>query len=169
METIRMGLHESINGISKHGKSADAVSIAVSVTESIGSDKTVSIYEESTNGVVHKDSATQFLDFTRVSDVFQSVKTIILSLDGYEESIFRNANLRAYLQHVATERLIDMPRRGTDWDRVLRTAHFFGQQIWAFGEQVGQFATSGKEAASTSLVGCRILLEVCRPVDAHGG
>lgn len=105
-----------------------------------------------TNGSIHPES--------RVSEVVQYVKGLFSKLGDYEVNMLRQADLESYLRYIADERLIHMPRKGSDWDRVLRTAQFFGLQIWRFGEKVGKFAPESREAAGSALASCTLLLEV---------
>lgn len=112
----------------------------------------------STNGSLHPES--------RVSEVVQYVKGLFSKLGDYEVNMLRKADLESYLRYIADERLIHMPRKGSDWDRVLRTAQFFGLQIWRFGEKVGKFAPESREAAGSALASCTLLLEV-RNIPSH--
>ncbi|KAL1910529.1 hypothetical protein Sste5344_003783 [Sporothrix stenoceras] len=105
-----------------------------------------------TNGSLHPES--------RVSEVVQYVKGLFSKLGDYEVNMLRQADLESYLRYIADERLIHMPRKGSDWDRVLRTAQFFGLQIWRFGEKVGKFAPESREAAGSALASCTLLLEI---------
>lgn len=105
-----------------------------------------------TNGSLHPE--------TRVAEVVQYVKGLFSKLGAYEVNMLRQADLETYLRYIADERLIHMPRKGSDWDRVLRTAQFFGLQIWRFGEKVGKFAPESREAAGSALASCHLLLEV---------
>src|SRR4051812_3425808 len=53
-----------------------------------------------------------------------------------------------------------MPRRGSDWDRVLRAAQCFGLQLWWFGSGISQFCSGTESASITALGSTQILLEV---------
>lgn len=99
--------------------------------------------------------------FIRVTKVARKVKDLICRFDDYDEPFFKGVTLHSYLQYIADERLRSMPRRGSDWDRVLSTAQFFGLQIWYFAVKIDAFATECLESASAALAGCQVLLEVC--------
>ncbi|KIH86404.1 hypothetical protein SPBR_08725 [Sporothrix brasiliensis 5110] len=111
-----------------------------------------SLTRTTTNGSSHPES--------RVAEVVHYVKGLFSKLGDYEVNMLRQADLETYLQYIADERLIHMPRKGSDWDRVLRTAQFFGLQIWRFGEKVGKFAPESRAAAGSALASCHLLLEV---------
>ncbi|CAK7211371.1 hypothetical protein SBRCBS47491_001102 [Sporothrix bragantina] len=106
----------------------------------------------STNGSLHPES--------RVAEVVQYVKGLFSKLGDYEVNMLQQADLESYLQNISDERLMHMPRKGSDWDRVLRTAQFFGLQIWRFGEKVGKFAPESRHAAAAALASCQMLLEI---------
>jgi len=129
MDTIRAGLQESANGLSikKLQKSTDTVSVTSSIVSngaSIHSEKTISVVNEG-----HVSSATTSittLKITRVLETSRSIRGHICKLGDYTETFFTTLDLPGYLEYISDERLIHMPRRGSDWDRVLRTAQFFG-------------------------------------------
>ncbi|KAK1750959.1 hypothetical protein QBC47DRAFT_331102 [Echria macrotheca] len=162
METIRAGLQESAHGLTmkKVQKPSDAVSISTSVvsnsTSSSHSEKTISVIEES-----HVSSTTTTtIHITRVSEITKTIRGHICQLGDYNDSFFKKLNLSSYLEYISDERLIHMPRRGSDWDRVLRAAQFFGFQLWAFGAGVGRFCPGTEEASITALGSAQILLEI---------
>ncbi|KAK3322767.1 hypothetical protein B0H66DRAFT_555192 [Apodospora peruviana] len=166
METIRAGLQESVNGLKaqhqSHHKPQDAVSVSVNpVTADSASDKTVSIKDESLAvSKTRTSTSTSTISLTRVVETSKFIRGNICKFGDYNEHYFKTMNLESYLEYISDERLIHMPRRGSDWDRVLRTAQFFGLQLWAFGSDIGQF-TSGTESASiTALGSTQILLKI---------
>ncbi|EPE09363.1 nacht domain protein [Ophiostoma piceae UAMH 11346] len=106
----------------------------------------------STNGSLHPES--------RIAEVVQYVTGLFSKLGDYEVNMLHRADLESYLEYIADERLIHMPRKGSDWDRVLRTAQFFGLQVWRFGEKVGKFAPESRQAAVAALASCQMLLEI---------
>ena len=123
---------------------------AVSATTSSGYSGTMT--RTSTNGSLQPES--------RVAEVVQYVTGLFSKLGDYEVDMLHRADLESYLEYIADERLIHMPRKGSDWDRVLRTAQFFGLQIWRFGEKVGKFAPESRQAAVAALASCQMLLEI---------
>ncbi|KAH7329426.1 hypothetical protein B0I35DRAFT_474031 [Stachybotrys elegans] len=98
--------------------------------------------------------------FGRVKNVFTSVTSKLVRLDDYNETYIKETDLRAYLHFISDERLIHMPRRGSDWDRVLSNAQFFGLQVWLFGKKIDSYVPGGKDSAAAALASCQILLEV---------
>jgi len=162
-----MGLQDPMMAVAPRPlKAMDATSI-VSVVDSIDSsrsDSTVSVYEDTTTvtslTVVRKESSGKLMGFTRIHDIVDMIRGMISKLDDYDETCLQDEDLDTYLQYIADQRLMYMPQKGTPWDRVLRTAQFFGLQIWDLGDMVDDFAPSAREAAIAALVSCRILLEV---------
>lgn len=122
----------------------------VSATSVVTTSKTIT--RASTNGSLHPES--------RVAEVVQYVTGLFAKLGDYEVDMLHRADLDSYLEYISDERLIHMPRKGSDWDRVLRTAQFFGLQIWRFGEKVGKFAPESRQAAVAALASCQMLLEI---------
>ncbi|KAK3331850.1 hypothetical protein B0T19DRAFT_367021 [Cercophora scortea] len=170
MDTIRAGLQESVNGLSngrKGHKHSDVVTMApVTSTPDLDfadSEKTASIGDETLSVVSatsHNHSTSTFIQLTRVTETSHTVRGHICKLGDYTETYFTTVDLRSYLEYISDERLIHMPRRGSDWDRVLRAAQFFGLHISRLGSHIGQFC-SGTEAASiTALGSTQILLEL---------
>ncbi|CAK7245405.1 MAG: hypothetical protein STHCBS139747_006986 [Sporothrix thermara] len=97
---------------------------------------------------------------SRVAKVVEFVKGLFSKLGDYEVNMLQQTDLESYLHNIADERLMHMPRKGSDWDRVLRTAQFFGLQIWRFGDKVGKFAPEARHAAAAALASCQMLLEI---------
>ncbi|KAM7185889.1 hypothetical protein V8F33_012155 [Rhypophila sp. PSN 637] len=167
MDTIRAGLQESVQGLAGKGhKSSDAVVSVKDVTADSASDKTVSMKEESSTALTkvrtsnsHSTSTTT-IQVTRLSDTTRSIRAHICKLGDYSEHWFKTLDLESYLEYISDERLIHMPRRGSDWDRVLRTAQFFGYQLSTFGDRIGDFCPGTEAAAITALGSTQILLEI---------
>jgi hypothetical protein len=172
MEAIR----SSINGMTGvKSKKTDAVSITVNSVDSednlsrTSSRDTVVTAAETRPATAVSQASVQeqretthshSLEITRVTHVTAAVRTLVYRLDDYDESFFRGVSLASYLEWISTERLIHMPKRGSDWDRVLKAAQFFGLQIWSFGEKICTFCEDGKTSAITALGSCQVLLEV---------
>ncbi|KAK5987204.1 hypothetical protein PT974_11325 [Cladobotryum mycophilum] len=100
------------------------------------------------------------LYFTRVKAVERQALETIGQLLTYNESFVSKINITTYLQFISDERISHMPRQGSDWDRVLRSAQFFGLQIWSFGERVDVFIPGKTNPACAALAACQILLEI---------
>ena len=186
MDVLRQGFSDSMSGLAgKAAKAQDRPTVAVNeidshsdsdtqVDSTILSDKTLvetgsTTITTTSSTKVHSSSKSTskitVLDhFTKVQDVYQSVTSSIVRLDPYNESFVQECDLRTYLHYISDERLIHMPRRGSDWDRVLGAAQFFGLQIWSLGRKVDGFVPcGGKDSAIAALASCKILLEVSHP------
>ena len=168
MATIRAGLQESANGLSsKKLPRSDAVSVSVSVIsnpDSISSDRTALDVDDgdsvSTSTTSHSQTVTSSIQVTRVIETTRIVRGHICELGDYNDSFFKKLDLESFLEFISEERLIHMPRRGSDWDRVLRAAQFFGLQLWRFGTDIGQFCPGTEAAAVTALGSTKLLLKV---------
>jgi hypothetical protein len=149
---------------SKSVKVAEAPTIT---THEVQDDSSVSkISRTHTNGSTRTTSTTtsqesSFGYFGRVKDVFRSVTSMIGRVDDYNETQIKQIDLRAYLDFISDERLIHMPKRGSNWDRVLSNAQFFGYQVWLFGKKIESYVPGGRDSAAAALASCQILLEVC--------
>ena len=105
---------------------------------------------------------TSSIRIIRVIETTQTIKgRIIRELDDVDEHYFKSVTLESYLEFIADQRLIHMPRKGSQWDRVLKAAEFFGLQIYRFGSAVSHFVEESKYASFAALASCRLLLEVC--------
>jgi hypothetical protein len=112
------------------------------------------------NGMSKITTITKLHDDEKLTQVTRTVKKLIVRFDGYDEDFVNETDIRSYLEYISEERLIHMPQRGSDWDRVLSTAQFFGLQITAFASKIETFATGAHASASAALASCQVLLEV---------
>ncbi|KAM0346326.1 hypothetical protein ACHAPU_005757 [Fusarium lateritium] len=114
------------------------------------------------NGVVKATTTTitKLHDYEKLTIVTRTVKKLIVRFDDYDEDFVNEMDIRSYLEYINDERLVHMPRRGSDWDRVLSTAQFFGLQITAFATKIDTFATDAHASASAALASCQVLLEI---------
>jgi DNA gyrase/topoisomerase IV subunit B len=178
MESVRQGIKQSLAGIGKDKHHKD---IAVSVNEMEVSDgesesTTVASNQTSQDDVDAKSSLTitannattskstvitKLHEYERLTKVTRIVKKLIVRFDDYDEDFVNEMDIRSYLQYISEERLIHMPRRGSDWDRVLSTAQFFGLQITTFANKIETFVPGAHLSASAALASCQVLLEVC--------
>ncbi|KAL4731411.1 hypothetical protein ACLX1H_000377 [Fusarium chlamydosporum] len=178
MESVRQGIKQSIAGMGKDKHHKD---IAVSVNEMEVSDgesesTTVASNQTSQDDIDAKSSLTitannattskstiitKLHEYERLTKVTRTVKKLIVRFDDYDEDFVNEMDIRSYLQYISDERLIHMPRRGSDWDRVLSTAQFFGLQITTFASKIETFAPGAHSSASAALASCQLLLEVC--------
>ena len=104
---------------------------------------------------------TKYLPLHRVVEITRAIHKHVVRLDEYDETFIQEMDLPSYLEYVDDERIFHMPRRGSNWDRVLRSAQFFGLQLWSFGDKLGPSSSEIKAASVTALVSCRVLLDVC--------
>lgn len=103
----------------------------------------------------------------RTTDAARYIIRLISPLQGYR-SFTTKSPIDEYLQYIWDERLIHMPRKGSGWDRVLRTAEAFGLQIWSLAERLGKNVDDGSfELASAALSSCQVLLHVSSPIDSR--
>lgn len=173
METIQKGFSEPSPGLTNGTTKAQSVAISVSVKElsDVESETKTTVASSQSSPIsraVPADALTvttrpvsPLNGFTRVRKVTGDVVEYICKLPGYNPSFVKEMDLRSYLQFISDERLINMPRRGSDWDRVLSTAQFFGLQIWFFGAKIETFASGSQDAAAAALASCQVLLDVC--------
>ena len=151
METVSTGIQQSRTS-AKSVTTVSTVSIA-----STDSDKTVEIDTSEPIILV----PTQYPPLHRVVEITRAIHKHVVRLDEYDEVFIQEMDLPSYLEYVDDERLFHMPRRGSNWDRVLRSAQFFGIQLWSFGDKLGPSSSEIKAASVTALVSCRVLLDVC--------
>lgn len=170
MDAIRQGLSDSLSNltITKSNLKAPDCIITVNEIDSSSSDSeevTTSSLTVLSNGTSPSSTDIEahgsvLEHFDRIKDVFRSVNNLICRLDGYDKSFVKTTDLHTYLEFISDERLVHMPRRGSDWDRVLGAAQFFGLQIWSFGTKIENFVHGGKDLASAALASSLILLDV---------
>jgi hypothetical protein len=176
MDAIRQGLSDPIPALK--GKTEDRANVSVSELAVDAEEETqvdsavvsrqssyTSINGSQKAGLVRTSSngtaGTTLSYFGRVRDVFQNVTSLITRNADFSESAVKETDFRAYLHFISDERLIHMPRRGSDWDRVLSNAQFFGLQVWLFGKKIDSYIPGGRDSAKAALASCQILLEVC--------
>lgn len=168
METIRAGLQESAKGLSsKKLPKSDAVSVSVSVIsspDSVSSGKTALHADDddsaSTSTTSHSQTLASSIQVTRLIETTRIVRGHICELGDYNDTFFEALDLESFLEFISEERLIHMPRRGSDWDRVLRAAQCFGLQLWRFGADIEAFCPGTNAAAVTALGSTQLLLKV---------
>lgn len=169
METIRAGLKESVSALTvptKFVKEPEVTVVSVGVDSCSDSDRTVSASEEirssTTTVLSRKETSTSSFTVSRVNDIYRTIRRNILQLDDYtyNDQYFQRLNIDSYRQYVSNERLVRMPRRGSSWDRALRAALMFGENLVEYGDAIKGFCSDTQEASVTGLASCRILLEV---------
>jgi hypothetical protein len=174
MDAIRQGLSDPIPALK--GKTEDRANVSVSELAVDAEEETqvdsavvsrqssyTSVNGSQKAGLVRTSSngtaGTTLSYFGRVRDVFQNVTSLITRNADFSESAVKETDFRAYLHFISDERLIHMPRRGSDWDRVLSNAQFFGLQVWLFGKKIDSYIPGGRDSAKAALASCQILLE----------
>jgi hypothetical protein len=169
MDTVRAGLKESISSMSVPTKPVKGNEVMTASVTSVGSasdsEKTVSAKEDvvSKNTTVsRKQTSSSFFRINRVTDMYRTIRRNIFQLDDYTytEQYFDRLNIDSYRKYIANERLIRMPRRGSNWDRALRAALMFGENLVEFGDAIQGFCSDTNEASVTALASCKMLLEV---------
>jgi hypothetical protein len=166
METSRPGLKESVSALTVPTKYVKEPEVTVvTVDSSSDSDHTVSVTEDlrsSTTTMSRKQTSTFSFTTSRVTDIYRTIRRNIFQLDdyAYTDQYFERLNIDTYRQYVSNERLIRMPRRGSNWDRALRAGLMFGENLVEFGDAIQGFCSDTKEASVTGLASCKILLEV---------
>jgi hypothetical protein len=76
---------------------------------------------------------TSSIQIIRVIETTRTIKgRIVRELDDVDAYYFESVNLESYLEFIADQRLIHMPRKSSQLDRVLKAAEFFGLQIYKF-------------------------------------
>ena len=173
MDTIRAGHQESsANGFAGKGHARKLSDMTISTA--VAKTNTTSIKEKDEDSVAsnsddalstysaiqHSPIASETLHVSRVFDVSRDVRNHVCKLGDYNETFFKTVDLESYLEYISEERLIHMPRRGSDWDRVLRSAQFFGLQLWRLGANVARYCPEAEVASITALGTTQILLEV---------
>jgi tetratricopeptide (TPR) repeat protein len=134
-------------------------STTASVNGSAHESSTVTTTTTTNTNTMNGTAETGLGRFDRVRDVFRSVTSLIGRSADYSEQAVKETDLHAYLHFISDERLIHMPRRGSDWDRVLSNAQFFGLQVWLFGKKIESYIPGGRDSAAAALASCQVLLE----------
>jgi hypothetical protein len=114
------------------------------------------------SGVVRSGTATgQSTSVHYVKEQYTSVRQRCQRELGANVGLFAfdtsYSGLSEWIKH---ERMARLPHKGSSWDRVLISAHYFAAQVNRLSEAIESF-TPESEAASNLLYGqCLLLLEV---------
>ncbi|CBQ69855.1 conserved hypothetical protein [Sporisorium reilianum SRZ2] len=100
------------------------------------------------------DSPASFLTMHQSRSIEMRRQLVVL-IDTLTESDFVACDLECFLEYLAHERLLHMPRKNSPWDTVLRQAEEIGAQLERFAHVAGD-----DHALRTTLVAVRLLLEV---------
>lgn len=125
-------------------------------------ERTVSMADDhmsDSSTIIHKTSSS--IEIVQTVEVARKTKKrIIHDLGDVTEDDLKLIDLRYYLDFIGDERLIHMPVRGSDWDRVLTAAEYFGVQMHEFTLHVSDFIQHHEFICDTALAGCYLLLQV---------
>ncbi|KAI0095438.1 hypothetical protein F4776DRAFT_677433 [Hypoxylon sp. NC0597] len=120
-----------------------------------------------TNGTIirttsHSESRSSTrIQVTRTIETTRKVRSrLVRELDDVDDAYLKRIDLQSYLGYIADERIIHMPKRGSQWDQVLKEAEFFGLQIDEFTAAVKDFITESTTIRDTALASCYLLLEL---------
>ncbi|RYP63730.1 hypothetical protein DL769_006888 [Monosporascus sp. CRB-8-3] len=106
---------------------------------------------------------TEVVSSTRTTQVVETAgnveRKIAYELEDVEGNHFERVDLQHYLDHIGNEREKHMPSRGSQWDRVLKEAEFFGLILADFTAEVSSFVPNSVEIRDTALTSCYLLLE----------
>ncbi|KAI1097860.1 hypothetical protein F4804DRAFT_147420 [Jackrogersella minutella] len=101
------------------------------------------------------------IQVTRTIETTRRVRSrLVRELDDVDDAYLKRIDLQVYLGYIADERIIHMPKRGSQWDQVLKEAEFFGLQIDEFTTAVKEFITDSTTIRDTALASCYLLLEL---------
>ncbi|KAI1455320.1 hypothetical protein F4805DRAFT_275192 [Annulohypoxylon moriforme] len=110
----------------------------------------------------HSESrSSSRIQVTRTIETTRRVRSrLVRELDDVDDAYLKRIDLQAYLGYIADERIIHMPKRGSQWDQVLKEAEFFGLQIDEFTTAVKDFITDSTTIRDTALASCYLLLQL---------
>ncbi|KAI0383350.1 hypothetical protein F5Y04DRAFT_287492 [Hypomontagnella monticulosa] len=104
---------------------------------------------------------SQRIQVTRTIETTRRVRSrLVHELEDVDDAYLERIDLQTYLGYIADERIIHMPKRGSQWDQVLKEAEFFGLQIDEFTTAVKDFVADTTTIRDTALASCRLLLEL---------
>lgn len=97
----------------------------------------------------------------RVIDTARRIqKKLVREVEEVTHNHFQTINLNGYLEYISDERLTHMPPKGSQWDRVLKSAEFFGLQLDEYSRHIQSFIEGCSLVRDTALATCYLLLEV---------
>ncbi|RYP75455.1 hypothetical protein DL771_002340 [Monosporascus sp. 5C6A] len=106
---------------------------------------------------------TEMASSTRMTRVVETARHVERKIAHEVEDVdgnhFELVDLQRYLDHIGDEREKHMPYRGSQWDRVLKEAEFFGLMLADFTAEVSSFIPNSVEIRDTALTSCYLLLE----------
>ncbi|OLN98018.1 hypothetical protein CCHL11_06795 [Colletotrichum chlorophyti] len=129
--------------------------------EEVASSDSSSVTSNEALTMVNSNELSSGFKLIRVLDTAKWImKKFTRELEDVTVRRFETMDLNAYLAYIADERLVHMPARGSQWDRVLKKAEFFGLQLDDFANHIKVFVDGCGSIRDTALVGCHLLLEL---------
>ncbi|OHF00475.1 hypothetical protein CORC01_04225 [Colletotrichum orchidophilum] len=97
----------------------------------------------------------------RVIDTARRIqKKLVREVEEVTHNHFQSIDLDTYLAYISDERLTHMPPKGSQWDRVLKSAEFFGLQLDEYSRHIQSFIEGCSLVRDTALATCYLLLEL---------
>jgi hypothetical protein len=84
------------------------------------------------------------------------------------EQCLDELTIESFMEFIECERLNNMPKQGSKWDKVLKWAEFFAIQISEYEKAIRSFVPDSQGAAKLIWAACRILIEVGAFFDTFG-
>jgi hypothetical protein len=84
------------------------------------------------------------------------------------EQCLDDLTIQSFKEFIECERLNNMPKQGSKWDKVLKWAEFFATQISEYEKAIRSFVPDSQGAAKLIWAACRILIEVGIFFDTFG-
>lgn len=110
------------------------------------------------------ESSSTFSSEQQITVLRQTVTTtrakLICELRDVTEHDINSLTMETFLEYIESERLTNMPQRGSRWDKVLKWAEFFALQISGYETALEPFVPQSKDAAQLIWASCRALIEV---------
>ena len=121
---------------------------------------TSSLVQTTKSSTVATSSGNQ--EVTILKETTTKAQKKLQSLGGSPaDASFSGLSIEELLDYIAAERLRHLPPRGSRWDRVLKYAVLFADEVNAYQQSVSSFLSHHEEAARLVWRSCRILLQVC--------
>lgn len=163
-ETNSSDANMSVSTNSVHVSHSTKDAVETNVTEVVRSDSESIFSEQHVEALTFVQPVGHLTRSTRVMRVYEEAwklrARMIYEVEELDEAFFSHVNLETYLAYIADERLMNMPKRGSNWDRVLKEAEYFGLQVDEFSTAVKDIIGEGVAVRDTALGACYALLEV---------
>ncbi|XDG03937.1 hypothetical protein ABKA04_003552 [Annulohypoxylon sp. FPYF3050] len=154
---IDASMPSAVNGTNASNGSMESVKQIVTSSSQVDVSGSTTIRTTSQS---ESRSSSRF-QVTRTIETTRRVRSrLVRELDDVDDAYLKRIDLQAYLGYIADERIIHMPKRGSQWDQVLKEAEFFGLQIDEFTTAVKDFITDSTTIRDTALASCYLLLQL---------